>query len=662
MTPDCMTESIAGALLGAEGPFAGLDPGFAPRAAQQAMAEVVADAIATRMHLLVEAGTGTGKTFAYLVPAILSGQRTLVSTATRTLQDQLFEDDLPRVCRALGVNPERALLKGRTNYLCLHRLGLARGQPGLLAEDQRRLARIEAWAARTGQGDIAEVTGIPEEAAVWPQVTSTVDNCLGQGCAHFDDCFVVRARRKAAAADIVVVNHHLLFADMALREEGFGELLPTVRVIIADEAHQLPELAAQAFGHAVSGRRIRDLVRDCAAAHQTEAPDMPGLAESARALDRQLQALTATLAHYPGRREFDPLHDEPLVAGALRGLTEALKAIGVQLAEASERGPGLEACARRCEEIRVRLAEFGDRDNDDWVRWLEASPRGFGLHATPLTVAEQFGVCLAQSAATWVFCSATLAVEGDFSHFRRELGLDEALAASWDSPFDFARQTLCYLPPIAVNPGDAGFLPAVVDQALEVITLSRGRAFLLCTSHRALEYYAGPLRARLPYPVLVQGEASRATLLTEFRRLGNAVLIGTATFWEGVDVRGEALSCVIIDKLPFAPPDDPVLKARARRLTHEGRDPFRDYQLPVAALTLKQGAGRLIRDITDRGVLVLCDPRLRSKGYGRTFLRALPPMPQTRSLADVAAFFALESTGLDNNTTEGETHEQTQDW
>ncbi len=626
------------------------------------MAEAVADAIAARVHLLVEAGTGTGKTFAYLVPALLSGQRTLVSTATRTLQDQLFEDDLPRVCKALGLNPERALLKGRTNYLCLHRMGQAQGQPGLLAEDQRRLSRIVAWSARTEHGDIAEVAGVPEEAAIWPQVTSTVDNCLGQGCPQFDECFVVRARRRAAAADIVVVNHHLLFADMALREEGFGELLPTVRVIIADEAHQLPELAAQAFGHSVSGRRIRDLVRDCGVAQQAEAPDMPELAEASRALDRQLQASTLIFGQYPGRREFDPLREEPSVTEVLERLTSALQHLGVQLAEASERGPGLEACMRRCEEIRARLAEFGDRDNDDWVRWLEASPRGFGLHATPLTVAEQFGARLAQSAATWVFCSATLAVDGDFGHFRRELGLEEALAASWESPFDFARQTLCYLPSITVNPNESGYFAAVVESALEVIALSRGRAFLLCTSHRALDYYAAPLRARLSYPVLVQGEAPRAALLAEFRRLGNAVLIGTATFWEGVDVRGEALSCVVIDKLPFAPPDDPVLKARGRRLTHEGRDPFRDYQLPVAALTLKQGAGRLIRDVNDRGVLVLCDPRLRTKGYGRTFLRALPPLPQTRSLADVAAFFALESMRPNYNTTEGETHEQTQDW
>lgn len=657
-----MTETGVRHILGADGPFARLDAGFAPRAAQQGMAEVVADAIAARTHLMVEAGTGTGKTFAYLVPAILSGQRTLVSTATRTLQDQLFNEDLPRVCRALGVHPERALLKGRSNYLCLHRMSQAQGQPGLLAEDQRRLSRILAWAARTEQGDIAEVGGIPEDAAIWPQVTSTVDNCLGQGCPEFEECFVVRARRRAAAADIVIVNHHLLFADMALREEGFGELLPTVQVIIADEAHQLPELAAQAFGHSVSARRIRDLVRDCGVAQQAEAADMPDLAEAARALDRQLQVLTATLAPYPGRREFDPLHDEPLVAQALTGIREALQALGTQLAEATERGPGLEACARRCEEIRARLAEFGDRENDDWVRWIEASPRGFGLHATPLTVAEQFGSRLAQSAASWIFCSATLAVEGDFSHFRRELGLDQALAASWDSPFDYPRQTLCFLPPLAVNPNESGYLQAVAELALEVINLSRGRAFLLCTSHRALDYYAAPLRARLSYPVLVQGEAPRAALLAEFRRLGNAVLIGTATFWEGVDVRGDALSCVIIDKLPFAPPDDPVLKARGRRLTHEGRDPFRDYQLPVAALALKQGVGRLIRDVHDRGVLVLCDPRLRSKGYGRTFLRALPPMPQTRSLADVAAFFALESGNTHNNTVEGERHEQTQDW
>ena len=326
--------------------------------------------------------------------------------------------------------------------------------------------------------------------------------------------------------------------------------------------------------------------------------------------------------------------------GALSQVGTALTTLGLQLAEASERGPALESCTRRCTEIRARLADFEAREDSDWIRWLESSPRGFVLHATPLSVAEQFSERLAASPASWIFCSATLALDGDFSHFRREMGLEGALAASWESPFDYAHQALCYLPKLPLMPNQPGYLEAVRDLAIDLIGISRGRAFLLCTSHRALEFYAEPLRKALPYPVLVQGEAPRGTLLENFRRLGNAVLIGTATFWEGVDVRGEALSCVIIDKLPFAPPDDPVLRARTRRLEADGRDAFRDHQLPVAALALKQGAGRLIRDAHDRGVLVLCDPRLTRKSYGRTFLKALPPMSRTSELADVRRFFS----------------------
>lgn len=631
---------IASELLGAAGPFAELLPDFRPRDAQQAMADAVADAIAARAQLLVEAGTGTGKTFAYLVPALRAGLRTLISTATRTLQDQLFFQDLPLVARALDSGLSSALLKGRANYLCLHRLAQAEGQPELWPEDEALLARIAAWSRQTDQGDIAELRDTPEDAPLWPHVTSTVENCLGAACPSFDSCFVVKARRRAAAADVVIVNHHLLFADMALREEGFGELLPTARVIIVDEAHQLPELATLAFGHATSSRQLRDLVRDATKAMLGEAPDMPTLRDALRALDSATQFAQVAYARFQGKQDYAALTADRSVTQALGAISAAFATVATNLEAAAERGPELETCGRRAAELQARLAQFTDRTNDEWVRWLEATARGFVLHTTPLAVAEQFRARIEQYAATWVFCSATLAIDGDFGHFRRELGLDEARAASWESPFDFARQTLRYLPRLSVAPNQEGYLAAVVETALAVIGLSRGRAFLLCTSYRALDYYAAPLRARLSFPVLVQGEAPRAALLAEFKRLGNAVLVATATFWEGVDVRGDALSCVIIDKLPFAPPDDPVFRARARRLETVGIDPFRQYQLPVAALMLKQGAGRLIRDVGDRGVLVLCDPRLKTKGYGRTFLRALPPMPETSRLADVAAFFA----------------------
>ncbi|MGD9604189.1 MAG: ATP-dependent DNA helicase [Gammaproteobacteria bacterium] len=627
-------------VLGPEGPFATLLPGFRARAAQQAMADAVAEAIPTHGDLLIEAGTGTGKTFAYLVPALLAGTRTLISTATRTLQDQLFTQDLPLVTRALGHPGSIALLKGRANYLCLHRLAQAEGQPELLPADQARLVRVTDWARGTVAGDIAELHELPEDAPIWPLVTSTSDNCLGQGCPQFEACFVVQARRRAVAADIVVVNHHLLFADMALREEGFGELLPTAGLVIVDEAHQLPELATQAFGQAVSGRQLRELARDTHAAMLREAPDTPGLRDGARRLEAAVQQVQLRFARVPGRHEFGAHAGDADAHAPLDTLAATLGWLAAGLDDTAARGPELEACARRAADLASRLGQFMDRDGTDWVRWLEANPRGFALHATPLDVSAQFQGRRTRYGATWVYCSATLALDGDFGHFQRELGLEQAATAHWDSPFDYARQALCYLPPMPCNPGDDAYLAAVCAVACEVIMLSRGRAFLLCTSHRALGFYAGPLRTRLPYPVLVQGEAPRAALLAEFKRLGNAVLIGTATFWEGVDVRGDALSCVVIDKLPFAPPDDPVFRARARRLEAAGSDPFREYQLPVAALMLKQGAGRLIRAVEDRGVLVLCDPRLRTRGYGRTFLRALPPLPQTRELRDVAAFFA----------------------
>lgn len=603
---------------------------------------MVATAIAERGHAVCEAGTGTGKTLAYLVPAVLAGRRTLVSTATKTLQDQLYQQDLPLVLEALGSALTPALLKGRANYLCLHRLAQAEGEPTLWPEDRVLLAQVTGWARATTIGDRAELSAVPEEAALWPLVTSTVDNCLGQSCPQFEPCFVVKARRAAAAADIVVVNHHLLFADMALREEGFGELLPTAQVVIVDEAHQLPELAAQAFGHTVSSRQVRELGRDSDRAALSEAPDMPALRETARALEAALIWTQHELGRYQGRIDRDTLlHDQP-ARDSFEKIRAALVLLESALEVAAERGVELMRCFERCVLLRARLGAF-EAEDDDHVHWVEVSHRGFVVHSTPLVVADQFHARLEQSAAAWVFCSATLAVDGDFSHFRRELGVHHAQAVAWPSPFDFAQQALLYLPPMTATPNSSEYLSAVADVALKVINLSRGRTFLLCTSYRALNHYAGPLRAALNYPVLVQGEAPRATLLAEFKRLGNAVLIGTATFWEGVDVRGDALSCVIIDKLPFATPDDPVLRARVKRLEAAGQNAFTAYQIPVAAISLKQGAGRLIRDVQDRGVLVLCDPRLRSRGYGKTFLRALPPAPVTTDLAAVEAFFKIDA-------------------
>ena len=630
-----------GDALAAGGPVAAVIDGFQPRAAQQEMADRVAATIDAHARLVCEAGTGTGKTFAYLVPALMAGTRTILSTATRTLQDQLYHVDLPRVRKALKSDASIALLKGRANYLCLYRMDRAAGDPLLGVREQQELARVAAWSRETVLGDIAEISEVPEDSALWPHVTSTVENCLGQRCPMIDDCHVKEARRRAVAADVVVVNHHLLFADMALRDAGFGEILPTAQCVVIDEAHQLPDLAANAFGQTLSARQLRELARDSERAARDEAADMPDLRDAARLLEQGVGQAVEALAQFSGKQSESLLTAHPVLRELLETLAGRLASLNAQLTLAAERGEELEACERRGGELAARFRECLLEDDQESVRWLEASARGFVLLVTPLSVAERFQSRLESYPAAWVFCSGTLAVGSSLNHFCRELGITDATEAVWQSPFDYARQALMYLPQIGVDPGDERYLPLICDHAEQVLAASRGRAFFLFTSYRALEYCAQRLRSRLPWPVLVQGESPRARLLAEFRALGNAVLFGTSTFWEGVDVRGEALSCVIIDKLPFAPPDDPVARARSQRLTAEGRSAFGELQLPQAVIALKQGAGRLIRDVADRGVLVLCDPRLRSRGYGKTFLKSLPPMPQTRELADVQRFFAL---------------------
>lgn len=629
-----------GGALAAGGAVAESIEGFQPRAPQQEMADRVGLAIQTHHHLVCEAGTGTGKTFAYLVPALQAGVRTILSTATRTLQDQLFHVDLPRVRAALKSEASIALLKGRANYLCLYRMERAAGDPLLGSREQTDLARIAAWSRETILGDIAEVSAVAEESPLWPFVTSTVENCLGQRCPNIEDCHVKEARRRAVAADVVVVNHHLLFADMALRDAGFGEILPTAQCVVIDEAHQLPALALNAFGQNVSARQLRELARDAERAGRSEAPDMPDLAAAARTLEHTVDKSVAALANFGGKQSEQLLQSHPVLADLLAQLGAALQNLGRQLTLAAERGEELEACDRRSGELLGRLGDCLRPDDAESVRWLEAGTRGFVLHATPLSIAERFRARLDSSPAAWVFCSGTLAVGGSVAHFCRELGITDADEAVWQSPFDYERQALLYLPELDCDPGDARYLEVISDLAEDVLAASRGRAFFLFTSYRALEYCAARLRTRLPWPVLVQGESPRARLLAEFRLLGNAVLFGTSTFWEGVDVRGEALSCVIIDKLPFAPPDEPVARARGQQLASEGRNAFRELQIPAAVIALKQGAGRLIRDAADRGVLVLCDPRLKTRSYGKLFLNSLPPLPRTRSLEDVQAFFA----------------------
>ncbi len=603
------------------------------------MAALVAETLKDRGVLFCEAGTGTGKTFAYLVPSLLSGRRVIVSTGTRALQDQIFHRDLPLVQRALKTRVFAVLLKGRGNYLCRYRLGrhLSQGYGGGIGA---QLARVSEWSGQTENGDIGEL-GLPDEAPVYPFITSTSDNCLGQGCPEIEACHLVRARREAQGAELLVVNHHLLLADLSLREEGFAEILPGADAVIVDEAHQLPEIAQHFFSTSLGSRQLVELYRDALAAERDEAGDLQGLREAALRLEHATAALAQALGPMPRRAVWAEVSAQPKVSAALTALREAIDDLAAELDQAASRGDALKHCRRRAEDLAGRLSSVtGARDEQEGLQWFEWHARGFILSSTPARIGGSFASRVEAGEQAWIFTSATLAVGDDFGYFQERLGITKGVTARWESPFDYAQHALLYLPVIEQAPGLPGYTEAVMAASLPVLTASRGRAFVLFTSHRALEEAAAWIAPRWPHPLLVQGRAPRTALLERFRRGEDAVLLGTQSFWEGVDVRGDALSLVIIDKLPFAAPEDPLIKARIRHLEREGRNPFLDYQIPEAVIALKQGAGRLIRGAEERGVLMLCDPRLHTRPYGRIFLAALPPMRRTRDLEEVRAFFA----------------------
>ena len=628
-------------LLGAAGPLSKVLPGYAPREEQQRMAEATAAAIEAKGKLIVEAGTGTGKTFAYLMPVLRAGRKVIISTGTRHLQDQLYGKDLPVVRDALGAAVNAALLKGRTNYLCLHRLATAADDGRPLKDRQlHELEEVRAWSGRTRAGDVAELGLLSEDSPIWPRVTSTTENCLGQECEHYQDCFVVKARRNAMEADVVVINHHLLFADMVLKEEGFGELLPGADAFIIDEAHQLPEVASVFFGVTLSSHQLRDLARDIRVEHLREAGDMQDLPDAAGAMEGQVHRVRLALGQQDRRAAWSEVSATRALQTVLEDLQDSLNQLSDWLTLAAERGKGLESCRQRAVLLRDRLVQLREQEDGEYIHWFETFRTSFRLNLTPLNVAPAFRECLEVLPSAWIFTSATLAVGNSFTHFAAQLGLEDADTLKLDSPFDYRRNAMLYLPEHMPAPNERGYVEAVVACAREVLNASSGRAFLLFTSHSALRAAAGLLADDFPYPLLVQGDAPRRELLERFRAAGNAVLLGTSSFWEGVDVRGETLSCVIIDKLPFGSPGDPVLQARIEALRKQGANPFMEYQLPHAVITLKQGIGRLIRDQADRGVLVLCDPRLLGKSYGRIFLNSLPDMPRTRSIDDIHEFFA----------------------
>ncbi len=650
---------------------------FVPRPAQLRLTAAIADTFQQRDVLLAEAGTGTGKTYAYLVPALLSGLKTIVSTGTRALQDQLYHRDLPRVRAALGVGHRAALLKGRANYLCRYRLDQARGEPRFSSPEQvAQFQRIVAWSGRTQYGDVAELEGLADDSPLLPMVTSTMDNCLGTECPFWSDCFVVRARQRAQEADLVVVNHHLLLADLALKQEGFGEILPGAQAFVIDEAHQLPELAANFFGEGFGMRPWQELARDCLAECRSVAGAQASLQQPVATLELALRALREAMEKLPARGTRWRALADPAVADGFDDVAAALAQLRDVLALLREASPGLDACHARALEGVSRLSRWLDGDSiaavDEWdvdpaptdaatpelaaaeadslfpqaapgndVLWYELTPRGFRCQRTPMDVSGPLREHRQRSMAAWVFTSATLTVNGDFGHLATRLGLDDPDTLLQPSPFDWQQQALCYLPQQLPDPAARGFGAALIASLWPVLEASQGRAFLLFASHRALREAAEALRGG-PWPLFVQGEAPRASLLQRFRESGNGVLLGSASFREGVDVAGDALSVVVIDKLPFAAPDDPVFEARLEAIRREGGNPFRDEQLPQAVIALKQGVGRLIRSESDRGVLVLCDPRLLSRGYGRVFLDSLPPFRRTRELADVQAFFARQ--------------------
>ncbi len=620
--------------------------GFRERPFQLEMAHAVAATIAGQGRLVAEAGTGTGKTVAYLVPALLSGGKVILSTGTKTLQDQLFDRDIPAVREALDVPVTVALLKGRANYVCHYHLERALNDGRLLPslDQAHHLAEIASFARVTTTGDKADCASVPEGAVAWIHATSTRENCLGSACSHYEKCFVMEARRKALAADVVVVNHHLFFADLALRDEGVAELLPAANTVIFDEAHQLPDTATLFFSESLSTVQLTGLARDARLEGAAAAKDHALLPKAADALDKAARDLRLAFRQENGRLPLRALEGDRDFASGLDAVLAGLDRLAGELKGQAERSEGLKRCWQRALTLAEGYERWRSGTDEARVKWAELFRHSLHLNSTPLSIAGIFGARLEESARAWIFTSATLSVNRDFGHYCGQMGLTDARTESWDSPYDFASQALLYIPERLPDPNTPEHTEAVVDAALPVIEAAGGGAFLLFTSLRAMrrgyERLSGAFEARgLDYPLLVQGEGSRSEMLVRFRDLGNAVLVGSHSFWEGVDVRGEALSLVVIDKLPFAPPDDPVLSARIDRMNREGRNAFFEYQLPEAVITLKQGAGRLIRDETDRGVLMICDPRLIGRSYGKRILASLPPMKLVRDAKQAASFF-----------------------
>ncbi|EJG2370829.1 ATP-dependent DNA helicase [Vibrio parahaemolyticus] len=620
-------------------------PGFQARQPQIDMAEAVSSAIKEQSQLVVEAGTGTGKTFAYLVPALLSGKKVIISTGSKNLQEQLYHRDLPLMVNALGFYGQVALLKGRSNYLCLDRLSRQmveshtnESDPTLLTQ----LVKVRSWSSETKTGDLGDCEDLPEDSMIIPTITSTNDNCLGKECPSYTDCFVLKARKRAMDSDIVVVNHHLFLADLAIKETGFGELIPEADVFIFDEAHQLPDIASEYFGQSVSSRQIHDLAKDIEIAYRTEAKDMRQLQKVGDKLLQSAMDMRIVLGEPGFRGNWREAMQSESIKRELVRLTDSLDLAIDVLKLALGRSQLLDTAFERANLIKGRIDRVCDVDITGYSYWYDTSPRHFTLHITPLSVADKFHEQIEIKQGAWIFTSATLAVSGDFKHFTDRLGLKPKQQFSLPSPFDYEKQARLCVPRYLPEPNSPGLADKLVRMLAPVIEENDGRCFFLCTSHSMMRELGEKFREVLDLPVLMQGEMSKQKTLAEFMELGNALLVATGAFWEGIDVRGDALSCVIIDKLPFTAPDDPLLKARIEDCRLRGGEPFTEVQIPDAVITLKQGVGRLIRDQKDHGALIICDNRLVTRDYGGTFLGSLPPIPRTRDLERIKAFLKAE--------------------
>ncbi|WP_057832211.1 ATP-dependent DNA helicase [Colwellia sp. TT2012] len=629
-----------------DGALAKAIKGFSPRQAQIDMALDVAEAIDQQSSLIVEAGTGTGKTFAYLIPAFLAlnsknPKKIVVSTGTKNLQEQLFHKDIPLIKKVLGSNAQVALLKGRANYLCIYRLAQYQDSRGQLdAQMLQDLVKIKTWSNGTQSGDIGELVNVSEDSSIFPFVTSTLDNCLARDCPDYDACYLVKARQKASDADIIVVNHHLFFADMALKDTGFGELIPKAQVMIFDEAHQIGDIASEYFGEAFSTKQLVDLCTDVLQVHRSSLTDVKQLGRAAEKLQKSCQEFRLLFNYDPERGNWREKHKQVQFQQKFANLKIDLDFLYQVIKLCVSRNEAIDNCFDRAVNLLAQYEVMANVEAYGMSFWYETTPRSVVLHQTPLTVSDKFSAVVKESGAGWIFTSATLAVDNNFDHFAQHLGLQGAKKLLLDSPFDYQAQSQLVVPRYLPPANDKNRALALAKLAEPLIAASGGACFMLFTSYRVMHQVAEILADSIDNPLLVQGQMAKRKLLEQFVEHDKAVLLATASFWEGIDVRGDKLTCVIIDKLPFASPDDPLLQARCEDVRRQGGEPFSQIQLPQAVIALKQGVGRLIRDVSDRGVLVICDDRLVNKPYGKTFLKSLPDMKRSRDINKAAQFLA----------------------